>query len=109
MNKNLLKNIVNKPILVIIAGKSGAGKTTFVKEMNCRKNWFESSRIMKEILKKENKPVNHDTIHKLAVNLYKENSTWQVSNILKFLKNKKFIILDGPRNMEEVKILLKKM
>lgn len=108
MNKNLLKKIINKPTLVILVGKSGVGKTTFVKEMNCEKNWFESSKIMKEMLKKENKPVNHDTVHELATKLYKKNPTWQVSNILKFLKNKNFIILDGPRNIKEVKALLKK-
>jgi len=71
--------------------------------MNCRKNWFESSRAIKEILRKKNKQINHDTIHKLATKLYKENPAWQVPNILKFLKNKNFIILDGPRNIKEVK------
>lgn len=108
MNKNLLKKIINKPTLVILVGKSGVGKTTFVKEMNCEENWFESSKVMKEMLKKENKPVNHDTVHELAAKLYKKNPTWQVSNILKFLKNKNFIILDGPRDIGEVKALLKK-
>jgi len=53
MNKILLKKIIDKPTLVILIGKSGAGKTTFVKEMNCRKKWFESSRAIKEILRKK--------------------------------------------------------
>lgn len=95
------------PILVIIVGESGTGKTTFVKAMGCEENRFESSRATKEALSQRGEPINHDTIHAFAQKAYGENPYWQVSNILKALREKQFLILDGPRKIEEVKALIK--
>jgi len=55
INKKLGKN--NNPILIIIVGESGVGKTTFVKKMKSISNWFESSRAIVDELKKELKKV----------------------------------------------------
>jgi len=94
------------PILLILVGESGTGKTTFVRMMNCEENWFESSRAMREALQKRGEPVNHDTIHAFAKRAYRENPRWQVPNIIAALAGKKFLILDGPRKIEEVRALL---
>jgi len=94
------------PILVILVGESGSGKTTFVKMMDCRDNWFESSRAMSEELIARGEPVTHDSIHSFANKAYKDNPCWQVPNILKALDGKKFLLFDGPRRIEEVKAVL---
>jgi len=94
------------PILVILVGESGSGKTTFVKMMNCGDNWFESSRAMVKNLIERGEPVTHDTIHSFANKAYKENPCWQVSNILEALNEKKFLLFDGPRRIEEVKAII---
>jgi len=94
------------PILVILVGESGSGKTTFVKMMDCEDNWFESSRAMAEALAERGEPVTHDTIHAFANRAYKENPAWQVPNILAALRGKKFLILDGPRRIGEVRAIL---
>lgn len=95
------------PILVILVGESGVGKTTFARMMDCSENWFESSRAMAEALRQRGEPVNHDTIHSFANKAYGENPCWQVPKILDALDRKKFLILDGPRRIEEVRALLK--
>ena len=97
---------MKKPILIILVGESGAGKTTFVKNMNCKENWYESSRFIVDDLKKEKKEVNHDTIHELASRKYSENPYWQVPKILYELNKRQFLILDGPRRLKEVKKLI---
>ena len=112
MNKAIAKKIGGRelkglPILVILVGESGTGKTTFVKMMDCGDNWFESSKAMVETLRQRGKPINHDTIHSFARKAYGENPYWQVPNILNALKEKDFLVLDGPRKIEEVKMLIK--
>ena len=94
------------PILVMLVGESGSGKTTFIKMMNCNGNWFESSRAMVRDLTKRGEPVTHETIHSFANKAYKENPYWQVSNILETLNEKKFLLFDGPRRIEEVKAII---
>jgi len=94
------------PVLVILVGESGSGKTTFVEMMDCRDDWFESSKAMVEELERIGEVVTHDTIHSFANKAYKKNPYWQVPNILKALTGKKFLLFDGPRRIEEVKAVL---
>jgi len=94
------------PILVILVGESGSGKTTFVKMMDCKDNWFESSRAMIEILLKRGEPATHDTIHLFANRAYNDNPYWQIPNILEALNGKKFLLFDGPRRIKEVKAII---
>jgi len=103
-----VKNIKKMPLLVMIVGESGAGKSTFCKLMQCKSNWYISSKPLEEILEKQNRPINHDTIHKLANDLYSQNPNWQVDKILDAMEGKKFLLLDGPRRIKEVEELLKK-
>lgn len=107
VKKRLSNDNKGIPILVILVGESGAGKTTFVKLMDCSENWFESSRAMAEALRQRGEPVNHDTIHSFANRAYGKNPCWQVPKIIGALDGKKFLILDGPRRIEEVRALLK--
>jgi len=93
-------------MLVILVGRSGAGKSTFTEAMNCPDNWYVSSKAIIEELQRRNIKVTHDSIHALAVELYKKDSYWQVPRILAELKEKKFLILDGPRQACEIKRLI---
>lgn len=97
---------MKKPILFIIIGESGAGKTTFVKCMKCEENWYESSFAIVKELKKQNKEINHDSIHELATIKYKEDPYWQVPKIIRELNKKRFLILDGPRRLKEIERLI---
>lgn len=96
------------PILIILVGESGVGKTTFVNKMKSKNNWFESSKAIICELRSKNIEINHNTIHSLAVKKYEENSYWQIPQILKELFSKDFLVLDGPRRFREVEALLKK-
>lgn len=111
MNELVTKKIARDavrglPIIVILVGESGSGKTTFVRMMDCSDNWFESSRAMVEELSKRGDPVTHDSIHSFASRAYKENPCWQVPNILEALRGRKFLLLDGPRRIDEVRAIL---
>ncbi|GEM_PF-906713 len=103
-----IEGVEKMPLLVIIVGESGTGKSTFCKVMDCKENWYVSSKPLEEILKKQNKSINHDTIHSLANKLYSENPIWQVNKILKTMKGKDFLLLDGPRRIKEVEKLIEK-
>jgi len=102
------KKFKKLPILVIIVGESGSGKSTFCKAMNCENNWFVSSKLIVEALKAQGEPITHDNIHKLANEMYSKNPEWQVPQILKAMKGKDFLLLDGPRRIDEVNALIKK-
>lgn len=101
------ETLQNTPALIILVGKSGAGKSTFAKAMDCKENWFESSGAMKRTLEAQGIEPTHDAIHAFAKNKYEENPYWQVENVLNALQEKDFLIYDGPRNAAEVKRLVK--
>jgi len=93
-------------MLVILVGRSGVGKSTFAEAMGCPDNWYASSKAIIEELQRRNIKVTHDSIHALAVELYKKDPYWQVPRILTELQTKKFLILDGPRQACEIKRLI---
>lgn len=93
------------PLLVILVGESGVGKSTFCEAMNCKDNWYGSSEVMEKSLKAEGQPINHDTIHAFAQKAYSANPLWQVPLILEAITDKDFLLLDGPRRIQEVKAL----
>ena len=93
-------------MLIILVGESGVGKSTFAKAMNCPDNWYVSSKPMAEILRQKGIKVTHDSIHAIAKEMYAKNPYWQVPYILSELKEKKFLVLDGPRQFSEVQRLI---
>ena len=100
------ETLQNTPVLVILVGESGAGKSTFAEAMDCKENWLESSRAIKKALEAQGIELTHDAFHAFAKNKYEENPHWQVENILNTLQEKDFLIYDGPREVEEVKYLI---
>lgn len=108
MENKIIKKLEKgrNPILIILVGESGVGKTTFVKKMKCENNWFESSRALVNEINISGLKKDHNNIHLLAIKKYNENPYWQVPQILKELNLKKFLILDGPRRFQEVEKLL---
>ncbi len=92
-------------MLIIFVGRSGAGKSTFIKEINCLENHYEISSQVKKELRNNRLPVNHDTMQSILHQRYIVNPYWQIPNILEALKSKKFLIVDGPRSLQEVKRL----
>jgi dephospho-CoA kinase len=98
---------INDLELVIIIGKSGVGKSTFVKTLDCPKEYqYEMTILVRKDLKREGKEINYDTIVPMCRERYGENPYWQVPYILKRLREKKFLILDGLRSVEEIKRLI---
>jgi len=93
-------------MLIILVGESGAGKSTFAKAMNCPDNWYISSKPMTEMLRQRGIEVTHDSIHAIAKEMYAKDPYWQIPYILSELKKKKFLILDGPRQLSEIRRLL---
>lgn len=93
------------PLLGIIVGESGAGKTTFSHFVNRPEGYYSSSGFIEAKLAEQGLPINHDTIHKYAQEAYTVNPHWQVPAILGHLATKPYIILDGPRRVEEVREL----
>jgi len=92
-------------MLVIIIGRSGAGKTTFIEAMNCPQNHFSLSAAVEKQLVESGLPVNHDTLQPILHKLYTANHYWQIPAILEALDAKKFLVIDGPRSLPEVERL----
>jgi len=89
-------------MLIILIGRSGAGKSTFIEAMNCPENHYEISGQVKQELKAKGLLVNHDAVQPILHQCYTANPYWQVPNILATLRDKKFLIVDGPRSLPEV-------
>lgn len=99
------EGVSNNGVLVILVGESGAGKSTFSHLVNSPDRYYSSSGAIEAVLQKQGQPINHDTIHAFANQAYGENPLWQVPLILEVLKGKGYLILDGPRRVDEVKAL----
>lgn len=93
------------PLLVVLVGESGVGKSTFCQALGCEDNWYISSDPIIKLVESKGFPVNHDTIHACACEAYSANPEWQVPLILESMSGKSFLLLDGPRRYEEVKTL----
>jgi len=98
---------LNPPILIILVGWSGVGKSTFVDLMGCSGFKFEISGSTKEELRKKNMPINHDEVMKIAHYKYQQDPLWQIESIEKELMRRKCLIVDGSRNATEVRHLKK--
>ena len=89
-------------MLIILVGHSGAGKSTFVKAMDCPDHYYEISGPIKKELRDKDLPVNHDTIQPIQHQRYTINPFWQIPFITEAMKGKSFLIIDGPRSLSEV-------
>jgi len=93
--------------LIVVIGPSGAGKSTFIKAMGFPPDsCYVTSQPMIEGLTKCGQPVNHDTIFALSEKWYVHDPYWQVPLILKALEGRRFLVVDGPRRLPEVRRLL---
>jgi len=92
-------------LLIILVGESGVGKSTFCQFIDRPDSWYSSSGAIAKKLKEQGEPITHDTIHNFANHAYAENPEWQVPSILESMDGKKYLILDGPRRIKEVRAL----
>ncbi len=93
------------PRLIILVGRSGAGKTEFSKAMNSPENHFVISASIEDKLRNKGIEVSHDSIQAIAHERYTSDPYWQVPIILNILEERKFLILDGPRSASEIRKL----
>jgi ribose 1,5-bisphosphokinase PhnN len=98
-----LSKLSGKTKVVILIGESGAGKSTLSEFLDMPDNWFISSNLMIDIINKKGLPVNHDTIHEVANEKYKENLYWQIPFMVQVVERIGLLLLDGPRRTDEVK------
>lgn len=96
---------MKKKVVVVIVGPSGAGKSTFIDVMGLPEYVYATSYPMVYELNRRGFPVNHDTIFELSQEWYVKDPFWQIWLIQKALKNKDFLIIDGPRRLPEVRKL----
>lgn len=101
-----LEKLDRQTKLIILIGESGAGKSTLAKALNMPDNWFVSSQLMIEEIKKRGLSVNHDTIHQIAKERYEKDVFWQIPHMLEVLNQTGLLLLDGPRRTEEVDKIL---
>ena len=92
-------------MLIIFVGRSGAGKSTLIKAMGCPENHFEISGQVKKELKASGMTINHDAVQPILHQRYTADPYWQIPSILDMLGVKKFLIIDGPRSLPEVRRL----
>ena len=95
-------------MIIIIVGRSGAGKSTFVQAMGLSPECHcVLSKPMVEEVGKRGLEITHDNIHSLAKEWYGENRMWQVEYVLAELEKrpKQFLVLDGLRYWFELEHL----
>jgi len=93
-------------MLIIVVGKSGAGKSAFIKAMNCPDKRYSSSGLIKEEVERRGMVVNHDSCQIVADDLYSRDIYWQIPFILNRVGKNDFLILDGARKIAEVRRLM---
>lgn len=96
------KETTEKGALVIVVGKSGAGKSELIKAMNCPT--YKSSGRIKEEVRRRGMIVSHESCQVVADELYGQNLLWQAPFILNRIKSS--LVLDGARTAGEVQHLL---
>jgi len=69
---------------------------------NCQ---YEVTGKVKQELKEKGLPINHNTIQPIMHRWYENNPYWQIPNILRELKKKGLLIVNGCRSFLEVKKL----
>lgn len=85
-------------VFVVIVGRSGAGKSTFIETMGLPSKYHcVLSKPMVDEICRRGQPINHDNIHALAKEWYSANKWWQLDYLLGWAKNKPFVFIDGLR------------
>lgn len=92
-------------MFVVVVGRSGTGKSTFIEAMNLPEFHCVLSRPMLAEVARRGQAVNHDNIHALAKEWYAANRWWQIEYVLKESEGKDFLILDGLRYAFELERL----
>lgn len=84
-------------MLLVVVGRSGTGKSTFIEAMGLPEYHCVLSAPMVEEVKRRGLNVDHDSIHSLAKEWYAANPWWQLEYVLEQFANRQFLILDGLR------------
>lgn len=93
-------------MFVVIAGRSGAGKSTFVEAMDLPGDCHcVLSQPMVDEIRRRGQPIDHDHIHSLAKEWYAANKWWQLEYLLNWAKGKPLVLVDGLRYAFELERL----
>ena len=95
------KEAIEKGMLIVVVGKSGAGKSELIKAMNCPA--YKSSDRIKEEVRRRGMLVSHESCQVVADDLYGKDPYWQVPFILNSVNGS--LVLDGVRKGGEVQRL----
>lgn len=85
-------------MLVVIVGRSGAGKSTFIEAMGLPGECHcVLSQPMVDEVRRRDQPVDHDHIYSLAKEWYATNKWWQLDYLLEWVEGKSLVLVDGLR------------
>jgi len=93
-------------LLIILVGKSGSGKNSFVRAMKLENYQYEITGKVKQELREKGQLINHNTIQPIMHQRYEENPYWQIPCMLSEFKKRGFLIVNGCRSLLEVKKLM---
>ena len=96
-------------MLVVIVGRSGAGKSTFIEAMGMHRYHFVCSQPLIDRVKEAGLPLTHDAIFKVSQGLYDEDRLWMIPIFERELEKRGgTMIADGLRYPHELKELRKR-
>lgn len=93
-------------MLIVIVGRSGAGKSTFVEALGLPYYHFVCSSPLIEEVKKRGLPLTHNTIFEVSQELYSEDRYWMIPIFQKELEKRGGVMIaDGLRYLHSLKRL----
>ena len=91
-------------MIIVVVGPSGVGKSTFIKAMDLPSEdyVYGTCQPMIEELIRRGVTVTHDTIFALSEEWCSQDPYWQITRILAAKEGKRFLVVDGPRRLQEM-------
>jgi len=103
--RTLTNKKTDKPMIVVLVGHSGAGKTTVAEAIELSK--IASCTLLRNEVARRGLEDNHENIHAVAMDLISQDPAWQAKKVLQIVDHcRQPFIFDGPRNPADIQFLL---